>query len=141
MSLPAPLPVAPLRAAPSSLSLDLSPLVLALPNQHVAAEFLVVGLTDDNVSRACQELHQAYNHQCSSHFVSQEELKHFTPSEMDNIMNTTTSLGIQITQHLPDRLEVRGLTKGINKFMQLIREALVRQVCRTFELNSVIIHF
>lgn len=88
-----------------------------------------MGLTDDNVSRACQELNQAYKSHCSSHFVLQEELKHLTPAEIDNIMNNVTSLGIQIIHHHPNGLEVIRLAKGINKFMQLIQEALVRQVC------------
>lgn len=89
-----------------------------------------MGLTDDNVSRACRELHQAYKRHCSSHFFPQEELKHFTPAEMDDIINNVTSLGIQITQRHPGGLEVSGLTKGVNKFMQLIQGALVRQVCK-----------
>ncbi|MCI4377156.1 hypothetical protein PGIGA_G00200530, partial [Pangasianodon gigas] len=124
----APLLFTPLRPAPSSLTLDLSSLVQSLPDQHVTAEFLVVGLNGDNVSRACRELHQAYKSHCSSHFVSQEELKHFTPAEVDDIISNVTSLGIQISQRGPDGLEVSGLTKGVNVFTQLIREALVRQV-------------
>lgn len=128
LSLPAPLAFTSRSAAPSCLSLDLSSLFQALPEQHDTAEFLVVGLTDDNVSRASRELHQAYKNQCSSHTFKQEELKHFTPAEMEDIINNETSLGIQITQLGPNGLAVSGLIKGINKFMQLIQGALVRQV-------------
>ncbi|XP_060795064.1 protein mono-ADP-ribosyltransferase PARP14-like [Neoarius graeffei] len=124
----APLQSTPLRAAPSSLPLDLSSLVQSLPDQHITAKFLVVGLTDDNVSRACRELHQAYKSHCSSHFVSQEELKHLLPTEMDDIINNVTSLGIQISQRGPGGLQVSGLARGVNEFMRLIQGALVRQV-------------
>ncbi|TSN12215.1 Poly [ADP-ribose] polymerase 14 [Bagarius yarrelli] len=124
----APLFLTPLRAAPSSLSLDLSSRFLSLPDQHSKAEFLIVGITNDNVSKACQELHQAYQRHCSSHFVSQEETKHLTEADMDDIINNVTSLEIQISQQGPNGLKVTGLTKGINEFMQLIRGALVRKV-------------
>lgn len=137
-SLPAPLQSTPLRAAPSSLTLDLSSLVQSLPDQHITAKFLVVGLTNDDVSRACRELHQAYESHCSSYLVSQEELKHFTPAEVDDIINNVTSLGIQISQCGPDGLQVSGLTKRINEFTHLIQAALVRQVCSRFVWNSVI---
>ncbi|KAG7330444.1 hypothetical protein KOW79_006666 [Hemibagrus wyckioides] len=124
----APLLFTPHRAAPSSLSLDCSSLFQALPDQHTKAEFLVVGLTNDNVSKACKELNQSYRSHCTSQFVSQEELGHLISVELDDIVNNVTSLGIQISKQGTDGLKVSGLTKGVNKFMELIRGALVRQV-------------
>ncbi|KAF7706609.1 protein mono-ADP-ribosyltransferase PARP14-like [Silurus meridionalis] len=135
----APLLYRPHRASTSSLSLSLSSLVQSLPDQHDSADFLVVGLTDDNVSKACRELPQAYKSHCSSHVVSQEELKHFSPAEVDNLINNVRRLGIQISQRGPDGLEVYGLTKGVNEFTQLIKGALLRQM-REKEQDIVFSH-
>lgn len=138
LSLPAPLLFTPHRAAPSSLTLDCNSLFQALPDQHTKAEFLVVGLTKDNVSKACKELNQSYQSHCTSQCVSQEELNHLISVELDDIVNNVTSSGIQISKQGTDGLKVSGLTKGVNKFMELIRGALVRQVCSRFEWNRVI---
>ncbi|KAI5624654.1 poly [ADP-ribose] polymerase 14-like [Silurus asotus] len=135
----APLLYRPHRASTSSLSLSLSSLVPSLPDQHDSADFLVVGLTDDNVSKACRELLQAYKSHCSSHVVSQEELKHFSPAEVDNLINNVRRLGIQISQRGPDGLEVHGLTKGVNKFIEQIKGALLRQM-REKEQDIVFSH-
>ncbi|GAA6079576.1 protein mono-ADP-ribosyltransferase PARP14-like isoform X1, partial [Tachysurus ichikawai] len=77
----APLSLTPFRAAPSSLTLDHTSLLQSFPDQHIKAEFLVVGITNDNIS-----------------------------------------------QQGPNGMEVNGLTKGVNKFMQMIRGALVREM-------------
>ncbi|XP_027034050.2 protein mono-ADP-ribosyltransferase PARP14-like isoform X1 [Tachysurus fulvidraco] len=124
----APLSLTPFRAAPSSLTLDHTSLLQSFPDQNIKAEFLVVGIANDNVSRACQELQQAYQSQCSSQYVSQDELKQLTSAEIDDILNNVNSLGIQISQGGPNGMEVNGLTKGVNKFMQMIRGALVRKM-------------
>ncbi|XP_076829248.1 uncharacterized protein LOC143475314 isoform X2 [Brachyhypopomus gauderio] len=109
-------------------SLALSSLVQSLPVQQTMAEFLIVGLTENDMSDACVSLHQAYEGQCSSHSFSTDELKHLTAADVDHITNCAPSLGIETRQCNPDTLEVSGLTKGVNEMIRLIQGALVRQV-------------
>ncbi|KAK1797267.1 hypothetical protein P4O66_008646 [Electrophorus voltai] len=113
MTVPAPL--APLITAtrghqPPCLSLDLSALVQSLPVQQTMAEFVIVGLSANNISEACEGLHQAYESQCSSQSFSTDELNHLTA--------------------------VEWLKKGVNEIIRLIQGSLVRQV-REKEQDSV----
>ncbi|XP_072543497.1 protein mono-ADP-ribosyltransferase PARP14-like [Salminus brasiliensis] len=136
---------APLRAASRgnqslTLSRGLSSLSLSLPvQQRSTAEFLVIGQTAENVSGACQELRQAFERACSTQSYSAEEYRHLGQDEIDHITNNADSLGIEINQHIPDSLVVRGLTTGVNEVKQLMQGALLRQV-RGREQDIVFAH-
>ncbi|XP_051757531.1 protein mono-ADP-ribosyltransferase PARP15 [Ctenopharyngodon idella] len=109
-------------------SIDLSSLVTALPVTDSTAAFLVIGLTDKDVSDACRELQRTYDSQCSTQSFHPEEIERLTQYEVNQLLTKISSLHLQLERISSEGWVVKGLKDGVNEVVRLIKDALRRQV-------------
>ncbi|XP_043099357.1 protein mono-ADP-ribosyltransferase PARP14-like isoform X2 [Puntigrus tetrazona] len=109
-------------------NIDLSSRVKSLPDTESRAAFLVIGLTNSDVSDACRELQRVYGSQCFTHTFIPDDFRCLTKGEMDRLLSTVNLMHLQLDISKSNRWEVKGLKDGVDKVVKLIQHALRRQV-------------
>ncbi|XP_062305648.1 protein mono-ADP-ribosyltransferase PARP14-like [Osmerus eperlanus] len=119
-----------LKTALLSQSSDLSSLPPTSSSPESPSEFLVLGLCDENVSKAGAEIMRLYQDQCSQHSFKREELDGLTQAEIDEISREVASLNLTMELHgggqgqgqsTQGGFTLSGPKDGVNKVVQQVQ--------------------
>ncbi|XP_046896608.1 protein mono-ADP-ribosyltransferase PARP14-like isoform X2 [Hypomesus transpacificus] len=113
---------------PSSTDPDLSSLLPTSSSPDSPSEVLVLGLCDEDVSKAGAEIKRLYQDQCSQHSFTREDLARLTQAELIELSRQVSSLNLTMKlqgggqgQSTQGGFTLSGPKDGVNKAVQKVQ--------------------